>query len=119
MTKMLNDFIDNPNGLYRGMSVNITNMIFDEKYDIKHQSDFIINYNYKLNNKEYKIPVMSGLDMPSRNKLKSLFKTKPEVYLIIENINNVYCRYYTIVKSNDDYMLVGNYPANIVLLEDK
>lgn len=119
LTKILNDFINNPNGLYRGMSVDITSMIFDEKYDMKHQSDFIINYNYKLNNKEYKIPVMSGLDMPSRNKLKSLFKTKPEVHLIIENINNVYCRYYTIVKSNDDYMLVGNYPANIVLLEDK
>lgn len=119
LTNILNDFVDNSDGLYRKMSVDITSMIFDEKHEIKYQSDFIVNYIYKINNKEYKIPVMSGLDMPSRNKLKSLFKTKPEVHLIIDNVNNVYCRYYTIVKSNDDYMLVGNYPANMVLLEDK
>ena len=62
---------------------------------------------------------MTGLDLPTRNKLKALNKSKPTIHLIIINVNNIYCRYYTIVKVKDEYVLTGNYPANMVLLNEK
>jgi hypothetical protein len=118
LTDMLNSFINNDKLLYNE-AIDITNMIYDDKGDIKEVNDFIVEYKYKARDNIYTIPVVTGLDLPTRNKLKAMSKSKPSVHLLILNVNNVYCRYYTIVKVNDDYVLTGNYPANMVLLEEK
>ncbi len=118
LTDKLNDFINNPEGLSRKSSIDITDLIYRDG-EVIETSDFIIDYPFMLNDKKYLIPIVSGLDLPTRNKLKSIQKQNPRIHLLIENIDNVYCRYYTILEVNSEYMLVGNYPSNIVLLEDK
>lgn len=118
LTDMLNNFITDTD-LVRTNSIDITNKIYDDNYDIKEVNDFIVEHKYVVRDNTYTIPIVTGLDLPTRNKLKAMNKSKPTVHLIIVNVNNIYCRYYTIVKVKDEYVLTGNYPANMVLLEEK
>ena len=118
LTDMLNNFI-NDTDLVRTNSIDITNKIYDDNYEIKEVNDFIVEHKYIVRDNTYTIPIVTGLDLPTRNKLKAMNKSKPTVHLIIVNVNNIYCRYYTIVKVKDEYVLTGNYPANMVLLDEK
>lgn len=118
LTDMLNGFI-NGDELITKCTVDITDKIYNENYDIKEVNDFIVEHKYTARDNTYTIPIVTGLDLPTRNKLKAISKSKPTVHLIIINTNNIYCRYYTIVKAKDDYVLTGNYPANMVLLNEK
>lgn len=119
--KTLQDILDEFNSdvtdsLVKKSSVDITDLIYDEKYEIKHLSNFDIVYDYTLNDSVYKIVLASGLDLPSRNRLKAIAKFKPRVHLVILNENNVCSRHYTILKYGEESVLTGNYPANLTLL---
>ena len=119
MKHMLDEFNTNPESIYSKCSVDITSLIYDETYNIKEVNDFSVTYLYTLNDRKYKIVVDTGLDLPSRNLLKAINKFKPTVHLILVNENNICLRYYTVVKYSSDSLLTANYPANLVLLEDK
>lgn len=103
-------------------TIDITDLIYniDKKYTSKHNNDFTIMYNYNVNGKDYKIPIVSNLDIPSRNKLKRLEKYKPKVLLLALNESNVCLWVYSIIiLNNGDATITANSPANLVLLEDK
>lgn len=118
LTDILNSFINNDKSTFTDC-IDITNKIYNDNYEIKEVNDFIVEHKYTARDNTYTIPVVTGLDLPTRNKLKSINKSKPTIHLIIINVNNIYCRYYTIVKVKDEYVLTGNYPANMVLLNEK
>ena len=119
MKSLLDAFNNDKDSIAYRSTVDITNLIYDEKHDILSPNDFNVEYFYKLNDSEYKIIITTGLDLPTRNALKSIGKNKPSVYLMMINENNICLRYYTIVKYNKESLLTANYPANLVLLEDK
>lgn len=119
MKTMLDEFNNNPDSIYSKSSVDITDRVYDDKYNVLEVSDFDITYLYELNDRKYKVVVTTGLDLPTRNVLKSISKYKPTIHLILVNENNVCLRYYTVVRYSTDSVLTANYPANLILLEDK
>lgn len=119
MKNILDEFNNNPDSIFSKCSIDITDKIYDDKYNILQASDFDIIYMYELNDKKYKIVTTTGLDLPTRNLLKNISKFKPTVHLLLINENNICLRYYTVVKYNSDSVLTANYPANLILLEDK
>lgn len=119
MKNMLDEFNTNPESIFSKCSVDITDKIYDEKHNILQAGDFDITHMYELNDKRYKIVVTTGLDLPTRNLLKNIGKYKPTVHLLLINENNICLRYYTVVRYNTDSVLTANYPANLILLEDK
>lgn len=122
LNEVLNFPITNEHTLATKSSIDITELIFDveNKHAIRHLSEFSIMYDYKLNGNTYKVPVVSSLDLPSRNKLKRLEKQKPRVLLTIINEADISARVYTMVILNTgDGMITANYPANLILLENK
>lgn len=118
MHNTINRYIDRDE-LIINSSVDITDMIYDAKGDIKHSNDFQLDYDYTLDGQVYKLPIVSGLDLPTRNKLKAIAKGKPRVILIIDNISDIYCKYSTLVEINGEYVLTANLPGNIMLLKNK
>ena len=117
LKEILDDFnSDEENNLVKKSTVDITDLIYDEKYEIKHISNFDIVYDYILNDSVYKIVLVSGLDLPTRNRLKAIAKYKPRIHLVILNENNICSRHYTILKYNDSAVLSANYPSNLTLL---
>ena len=119
MKHILDEFNNNPDSVYSKTSVDITAKIYDDKYNVLDITDFDITHLYELNDRKYKVVVTTGLDLPTRNVLKSISKYKPTIHLILVNENNVCLRYYTVVKYSIDSVLTANYPANLILLEDK
>ena len=116
--KTIDKFISNDE-LTVNSSVDITNLIYDDKYDIKYITDFQLDYEYTIGDNKYKLPINTGLDLPTRNKLKAIAKSKPRVILLIDNISNVYCKYSTLIEVSGEYMLTANIPGNIMLLNEK
>lgn len=114
---ILDDFISTEDTLVKKCSVDITSRVYDDKHVILHLSEFIIDYDYLLNDKTYKLTIVSSLDIPSRNVLKNLSKEKPKINLIIINENNVVARHYIVIESGGEYLLTCNYPTNMTLLE--
>lgn len=115
---ILDDYLSEGDNVVKQSTVDITNMIYEDS-DIKHDNGFHIDYKYSTNGKEYMIKLISGLDMPDRNRLKRLIKKNVKIKLIIINEDNIMCRHYVIVDCEDGQLLICNYPANMTLLNDK
>lgn len=66
--------------------------------------------------KEVKVPLSLGLDLPARNNLKNLEGTDPHVYLITWSESERSLRYACIVTSGDDIGIWSNFFADRILL---
>lgn len=82
--------------------IDITDYIFDvdDKTTMKLDTlskNIIVDIN--IDGKVYKVPIILGKEMLSRNQLKSLEKEEPEIKMIIEKVSEKFFKYYIVIET--------------------
>lgn len=79
--------------------------------------DVVAKYGNKAEPKEINLSLAVGLDLPERNALKKLEKTKPRVTVITWRESDLAIRYATIVECQGDYGIWAAFYANLKYLK--
>lgn len=107
------------------------NNVFYETKEIKKKKETIVttqlkshvtsgfnsfNVDFEINGKSYKAILSLGIDLPSRNTLKSLEDNNTKINLLYWYDSESVIRYATIIEYKEDYSIWAGYYSNMIFL---